>query len=220
MGLGNLAEGCIMSIMRNMFTYVQDASKIAAACDVHVYVNDGLFFAVESKNKSVITHGDIEKFNRDIEFLAATHGDSFIGALFVSTRSLNIPGKGSFSFNVTSKRPVVYMGFSDLELLDKRTMELSVKLLIQTSKYIKNIEETSGDIQDMMDKVRPFVQQIAKSRTDIDRIKQSAAAIIKSSESIDADLATVFEGITKVVGGVTNGDLIKRGPRRLKKNGV
>ena len=59
---------------------------------------------MESKNKDVITRGDLDKFVRDIECLAGKHTDDFIGAVFVSANSMNIPGKGSFTFEIIARR--------------------------------------------------------------------------------------------------------------------
>jgi hypothetical protein len=202
MGKGNLAEGHLMSLMRNLFDNysIQDSSSTPASCDIHVYVTDVNFIAVESKNKDVITRGDLDKFVRDIDSLAAKHTDNFVGAIFVSTNSINIPGKGSFTFEIVAKRPVVYIAFAGIDRIDPDVVNKSVKMLVQVSAYLMKIDQHSGDVQDIITKIQPFVQQIDKANKDVNTIKNAAANIIKTCDSVRDNLITVFTNISNMVG--------------------
>jgi hypothetical protein len=155
---------------------------------------------LESKNKSIITRGDIDKFVRDIDSLVAKHTDKFIGAIFVSTSSINIPGKGSFTFEIVAKRPVVYIAFAGIDRIDPDVIKKSVKMLVQVSAYLMKIDQHSGDVQDIITKIQPFVQQIDKANKDVNTIKNAAANIIKTCDSVRDNLITVFTNISNMVG--------------------
>jgi hypothetical protein len=65
--------------------------------------------AIESKNKRAITSSDITKFYRDVDNLTQQHGDAFMGAIFVSLATKNIPGKGDFRLESRAGKTLLFI---------------------------------------------------------------------------------------------------------------
>lgn len=114
---GILGENAITELLASQFLEYEilDKSGTAAESDIHVVRNtDNCFIAIESKNKKNITHQDVEKSIRDISFLKSKYGNRFIGYLFTSLRTPNIPRKG-LKFEFTDGVPTIWFGLDNLD---------------------------------------------------------------------------------------------------------
>ena len=217
-GKGNLGECNLMNHIRDRFNTfeIRDASKETAACDIHVFINSDDFFAVESKNKSVVTALDVAKFKRDVEQLATLKGKSFIGGLFVSLNSANIPGKGDFFFDVVHGRPVIYVGFVEF---DGDFLRRSIVMLLQSYTYLTMTSQGATSVHDLLSKLQPLVAKISKARKDVGDIKSSASSILRLAEGLDGNLTVLFMDLEKVIGR-EHVDITPPKPRRVKKTEV
>lgn len=109
---GIIGENTIRDILLSTFNNVEvvDKSGVAAESDLHVVrPNDNCFIAIECKNKNQITPSDVDKSIRDIQFLKGKYGKRFIGYIFISLRTTNIPRKG-VSFELINEIPTIWYG--------------------------------------------------------------------------------------------------------------
>lgn len=94
---------------------VLDTSSTAAESDIHLINRQDEIIAIECKYKATITLQDVEKSVRDVSFLQSKYGERFIGYMFLSLRTVNIPRKGSAAFEVIADVPVVWYGTNTLD---------------------------------------------------------------------------------------------------------
>ena len=193
-GKGNLGEFAIGQFVRSAYPSfeVLNTGKQDASCDLHVRVNEEQrYFAVESKNKIEVTKGDIDKFYRDCECLSLSN--KFMGAVFVSLRSRNIPGKGAFSLEFDKDmRPLIFAGFEDPS--DLTFLKHCIDLLIEVSMKCSGLDRGN----DVRDRLAPLVKRVSSLRKEIDGIKECAGKIGKSCDSIYAAVTHVFDEIVSL----------------------
>jgi hypothetical protein len=109
---GIVGETMVKNIMQNTFRSIEiiDKSGCRAESDIHIVrEHDNRIVAIECKNKNRITYSDVSKSIRDIHFLKEKYGDNFIGYIFLSLRTSNIPKKG-VSMEVICNTPVIWFG--------------------------------------------------------------------------------------------------------------
>ena len=199
-GRGNIGEWSLREMLREMFpSYdVRDMSKVSSSCDIHVYIDPSRFFAVESKHKQQVTGGDVEKFERDCQHLSAT--TSFLGAIFVSLSSENIPNKGPFSFEVVSGNPIVYIGLSSLEG-ESRILKDSVKLIEKSSAILRSLDKNDEEcaLRVMRDKLKPLVGRMGRLRSLAISMRNHAREILKGLDSSETDVSLMIGEMTRIV---------------------
>jgi len=101
-----------------------DKSGCAAESDLHLMKPSGEFLAIECKNKSQITVQDDDKSLRDIAYMREKYGKMFIGYVFISLRSTNIPKKGSGCFElINDEIPVYWYGQKEYDDNDNHVIE-------------------------------------------------------------------------------------------------
>jgi hypothetical protein len=109
---GIVGETIVQNILKSAFAdhQVLDKSSSATESDVHlVNPKTQQFIAIEVKNKATITLNDVDKSLRDIKSLRDKYGQLFLGYVFVSLNTMNIPKKGT-SFEISNDTPVVWYG--------------------------------------------------------------------------------------------------------------
>ncbi|KAG2487755.1 hypothetical protein HYH03_013600 [Edaphochlamys debaryana] len=208
-GKGALGEFVLAAWLKRTFPAfdVTDISHEAAACDIHVRPrqnaivgNEKKFFAVESKYKEQVTARDVDKFYRDVATLTETRGEAFLGAIMVSLRTKNIPGRGPFAFEMTpGLKPVVFIGFDDPE--DLTLLQYCVSLLLEVAEQCRS-SVTSGteELRRVQGRLKPLVARVSALRKDVDGIKDAAGRIVKTCDGVYGSLALVFDEIARVAG--------------------
>lgn len=203
-GKGAMGEAAISKYLREWFTgcEVADVGKVKHSCDIHVRWPDGRFVAVESKYKETITKADVEKFISDVEYLRGTCGGAFRGALFVSVKTRNIPGKGDLFLDFRGGKPLMYVGLSGEEGLDKADgfLKQCVSLLVMMSDYVGGLEKQENDVQEMMRKIAPLLNNIARVRKSMLVVKESNKKILDSVTDMEKEVGEMFERIHGLVG--------------------
>jgi hypothetical protein len=127
---GIIGENAIADLISKVFPEyeVLDKSGTAAESDLHLIRNtDNCFIAIESKNKKTITQQDIDKSVRDISHLKSKYGSRFVGYLFTSLRTPNIPRKG-IKFEYNEEIPTIWFGIDNNDDESCRTQYLQSSL--------------------------------------------------------------------------------------------
>jgi hypothetical protein len=112
---GIVGEALVLDALRGSGPFSSwaftDTSARGAQSDVHMNSPCGRWLvAIEVKNKSVITSGDVEKSMRDVTDLAERFGVRLAGYVFVSLRTRNIPRKGGTYLERVGGVPVLWFG--------------------------------------------------------------------------------------------------------------
>jgi hypothetical protein len=94
---GARGEAAVMAAMRDAFDSwsFADTSSRGSESDFHMTSPTGEVVVVEVKNKATVTAADVAKSLRDVAELAERMGSALLAYVFVSLRSVSIPGKGA-----------------------------------------------------------------------------------------------------------------------------
>lgn len=199
---GALGENLVASYLRSFFpaAEVYDTSKIKHSCDIHLKLEGKHVFAFESKYKDSITPNDIEKFYRDAEQMAMVEGENFLGAAFISLRTKNIPTKGDLYFDQVKSRPILFIGFESEEKIDHMLFSSIIKLFVMIGYYQKKNNQQASTVQDIIEKLKPILFTVSRTRSDIDNIKTMASKIIDSTINLDRDIGKSLDAMYTIVG--------------------
>lgn len=199
---GALGENLIAHHLRQYFpaAEIYDTSKIKHSCDIHMKLDNRYIFAFESKVKDTITPQDIEKFYRDTEQMVLTNGENFLGAAFISLRTKNIPTKGDLFFDQVKSRPVLFIGFPTEDQIDPLLFSSLLKLLTKIAFYQQKTNQHATTVQDLIEKLKPVLTTISRTRTDIDTIKTMASKIIDSTINLDRDISKSIDTLFSITG--------------------
>lgn len=212
-GKGAVGEHFVASCLRTIFTdcEVVDTSRTPHACDLWMHLNpgSGYFFAFECKNKVAITSkGDVSKFYSDVESLSEKHGSKFLGGVFVSCKTCNIPGKGPLKIEILkNKTPILFIGI-DSQIGSGSWFHDIIKIFVSVAQQLslsnKQSECDKEDVRDknikqLLDKIVPMVERINKTRMFIDRIRSThLAAAIDASTHADEELRCLIIELSEI----------------------
>eukprot|EP00798_Chlamydomonas_sp_ICE-L_P014367 gene14367-20368_t len=186
-GKRSVGEHCVASFLRDAFpeSEVSDTSRNAHACDLWMTPDtaSGAFYAFECKNKGTITtKGDVMKFYADVTRLVEKHGSKFMGGVFVSCRTINIPGKGGLRLEVHAGRPVIFAGCDNGEfswLTDTQDEHRSLRLC--------------REMERIQDSIAPMLERVNRGRCFVDRIRLThIVAAIDASIQAEDELRHLF----------------------------
>jgi hypothetical protein len=219
-GKGAAGEHCVASFLRTTFpeSEINDTSRISHSCDLWMspYPASGSFYAFECKNKGTITtKGDISKFYADLNSLTEKHGSKFMGGVFVSCRTNNIPGKGGLSIEVHAGRPVIFVGFDNSDFLWFAEI---LKVFMGIAEYLMGLANTDDvttsddeetvairlrrEMDKVHDNVAPMLERVNRVRLFVDRIRTTyLAAAIDTSIQADKELRELFSEIANICKG-------------------
>ena len=212
-GRGAIGEHRVASFLRNAFpTFtVCDTSKDPHSCDLWMKTeNNNEFFAFESKNKeTIVARGDLDKFYGDISRLAEKHGDNFMGGVFVSCRTSNIPGKGALHVEVFEDRPVLFAGFNDEDggggdfmwLRDILSMFMSIASHLKKLRTNRTTDDSDGGKLFIQEKLAPMLDRVNRVRSCVERMRSvHLAASIDLAMQAGEELRSLFTDIMAVCG--------------------
>lgn len=178
---GVVGEASVKQWLASTFTECEivDKSGCAAESDLHVVRPNGEFIAVECKNKASITVQDVDKSVRDVEFLHQKYGSKFVGYIFVSLRSLNIPrkGMGALEFHTESTIPVYW--YAQSSFTDDDTSVVDFCRALWTISYaVRNLRTKLDQEDNSIDYYEKQLSQfITLSRSTMERLLQNQKAI-------------------------------------------
>lgn len=192
---GTAGENHVLELAKRQWPEAEfiDKSGEAAASDLHV-VCLGRRLVIEVKNKAIVTVADVKKAERDIVDLATQHAD-FGCYIFVSLRSMAIPGKGSLAceINIASGRPI-FVVWAGAEGFDDPVLKTALVLADTVSKvHLEGPEDLSAEL---LSKLKPHFERLIEQRLFIDEMKvgfQAAHNAWKKLAQSSADAFVAFE---------------------------
>lgn len=200
-GRGVIGESMIADFLRRTYSdaCVEDKSHVKHSCDIWMTMGNGEYFAFESKFKDTInSKGDIDKFYNDVGNMS--RDAKFLGGVFVSCKTSNIPGKGSLCVEVFNDRPVMFVGFEN-EGFDGAWLKQCLVILFQLAQHQKSVAGKSSSIQDVIKKLVPLLDKIKKIRGSIDKVRKvHLTSVLSLTDDMDKELACMFEEIVGVTG--------------------
>jgi hypothetical protein len=181
----------ISNVCRNW--EIKDMSTFAAESDIHIVNMKGNIIAFECKNKKMIKYDDVQKSCRDIAFLKDKYGDKFIGYMFVSLRSVNIPHREFF--HLMHGIPTIWYGqLGDESKALERVIELVIHLATDMSISATTIDELPL-------KINNISNVIAINRSQISAMNKQICSMFKSIKAMEDNnelLFNMLEDITNV----------------------
>lgn len=210
---GAIGEKCIRDVLSAHFTdcEVVDTSKTGGFSDVHVITKDGDIIAIESKNKGTISTQDVSKSYTDIQLLKEAHGDKFIGYMFISHRTRNIPKKGHlhFEFDAQQGVPIIWYGVGEDENIEPGLVMLMKVLLCVCKDRMATAgkEDSVLDIQHVMSVIRSKLETIKDNikicgtlQENINVLTSNVSLLLNNNKRVYDDLMTelgIHEGTLK-----------------------
>jgi len=200
-GKGVWGESILSKYLRDNFMdwEVSDTSQTKHSCDIWMKRSDKRFVAVESKYKASISTSDITKFASDVDYMCQTNGDMFMGAVFVSVKSKNIPSKGELNLEYSNGRPVLYVGFGCEDEMDGAFLKHCISLLIKVGEMITALAKHNADAAIVVKRVRPMLKTASTMQKTIDAIRTSCKKTVDHVNKLENDMRNVFNTINEVV---------------------
>lgn len=185
--IGSKGESSLTASISNVCKNweIKDMSTFAAESDIHIVNMKGSIIAFECKNKKMIKYADVQKSCRDISFLKDKYGDKFIGYMFVSLRSVNIPHREFF--HLIHGIPTIWYGQTENE--SNNTLERVIELVINLSSDML-ISNTS--IDDLPLKINSISNVIANNRNQIAIVNKQICQMFKSVKIMEDNNELLF----------------------------
>jgi hypothetical protein len=192
---GDIGELQIKDILtRNFLGYeIKDTSSDVSMSDIHLVDKDGYIIVIESKNKAIITALDISKSINDIKNIKNKFGDKFIGYLFTSIRSNNIPKKGDLYFEMIDDIPTIWYGTNKTTLMLEHDLIRLIKLLFMHRSYQINTDTTSSHINEYMRKITEIKKQM-------DQMNHSITSLKTNLQSMQSVIEWLYNDMVQLVG--------------------
>lgn len=193
---GIIGENTVRDILANSFPdhALVDKSGTAAESDLHLVNKNQEFIAIECKYKNTITLDDVKKSVRDIGTLGSKYGKLFIGYIFFSLKSVNIPQKG-FSFEVINGIPVLWYG-TDLDQNPNATDE--IVFVTKTAKLLGEIMKTrTSDSNAVHMMLNNMLQRIESNKTILKQMNDHISALTKHVNTAADNNTFVFQSLLR-----------------------
>jgi hypothetical protein len=191
---GEVGETTIRTILQDTFIgyEIKDTSAQASASDIHIIDKDGYFVAIECKNKATISTQDVTKSLNDIKTLKA-NSDKFIGYLFISMRSLNIPKKGDLLYETIDNIPTIWYGATaDDKSLPNDIIKL-VRLLFNHYGFQPDQNDLIDGINTYFQKLQEMKRNITNSLNTINIMKHQLTTVQESTQWIYDDISRLLQ---------------------------
>lgn len=199
---GNIGEELVRNIISKWFCDVEvlDMSGSGSMSDIHLVDSGERRLVVECKNKASIALTDVEKSMRDIESLKETYGDKFVGYIFCSIRSYNIPRKGEFCFELIGEVPVVWFGV-DFE----HERELAEKELVNVVKIMMSLAKNMGtrdgiDRENFIEKMMSVMNGIGEHKKTIGLINNNLTCMKSHVDKLSLSTNDMYEDLKSMLG--------------------
>ena len=170
---GQVGEDFVKEILTQNFSSfeITNTTKNTNCGDFQISNLDGEFVAIECKNKATITAADVAKSIKDILHLKKTTPNlKFVGYLFVSLKTKNIPKKGEMLFESIADVPVIWLAI-DVE----KSIPRFINLLFQYHKNFQNKPINFDQIRVAFDKINQVRKKVHKLLGTIEILRLDVA---------------------------------------------
>jgi hypothetical protein len=214
---GNIGESLVKNIVGKWFCDIEivDMSGSGSMSDIHLVNSSDQRIVVECKNKATVALTDIEKSLRDIDSLKESYGDRFVGYIFCSLKSHNIPRKGEFCFEMIGDVPVVWFGVdfdSNADLAEKELVNV-VKIMMS---MVKHLGGKNGVERDMfLDGLKSVLGNIVEQKKTIGVLQSSLSSMKTHVDKLSLSTNEIFEDLRNMLGD--QGDKSTHECRKCKK---
>lgn len=199
---GRVGEALLREVLQTSLTdwEVVSTGKTPHECDIHMINSAGEIIMVESKYKDNIAKSDMDKFTADIAHMEETKRP-YIGAMFVSIKTPNIPHKGCVRLEVLNKRPVLYLGFRGEDELHQQLIHYT-RVFVQYCQACADARanNTNDEIDTLFSAVNEHFQttQLLKSQVSrLQRQHQDTARTIADMEKTTQTMVLQMEGFLR-----------------------
>ena len=200
-GKGVVGETIIRDFLRREWpaACIVDTAQTKHSCDLHMVVDDREVWAFESKYKDTIVKSDIDKFYNDVVHMSID--PKFHGAVFVSLKTGNIPGKGDMCLEmVNGKVPVLFVGGTGEDwLMDCTWLRHCLDMLMQVARQSKRTNNDNMNAEALVAKLKPIMERIKKLRSNINKMRTN---VLASAMSLTADMEADVRGLFELVGEI------------------
>lgn len=196
---GSAGESTLREVIGRRFPAheVKDTSAMNGMSDIHVVDEHGYTIVVESKNKATITAQDVAKSANDIRHVSSKIGDRFVGYLFVSLRSRNIPRKGELCYELVEGRPCIWYGCSCPSMLEDDVAKL-LTLLWQHRAW-----NSDGSKDDVAPRVNAYMDRVCEIKKGAEALNGSLASMKAQVLAMQGSLSWLYDDMCGLVGGKT-----------------
>ena len=192
---GIIGENLITDMLRSNFPEytIVDQSGKAQESDIHFINKTDQIIAIESKNKATITLQDVDKSIRDIEHLSTKYGSSFVGYIFFSLETPNIPKKG-ISFEIINDRPVIWYGTKkNGETFRLEELVLIMKIMINLSITMNRSKISQNDVVLLLQRV---FMQITTNKRMVEGVRTAMRSMEEQIEEIQKNNNGIYESLS------------------------
>lgn len=199
---GNIGEAWVKSVVAKWFCDIEivDMSGSGSMSDIHLVNANDQRIVVECKNKASVTLTDVDKSMRDIESLKETYGDRFVGYIFCSIKSYNIPRKGEFCFELIGGLPVVWFGVDSegsAELAEKEVVNV-VKIMMS---IVKNLGCKDGvEKEHFVDGLKTLLSNVTEQKKTVGLMHNNLASMKTHVDKLSLSTNTMFEDLRNMLG--------------------
>jgi len=191
---GEQGEKTITDILQSNFIgyEIKDTSSQTNFADIHLIDRNGFMIAIESKNKATISTQDVTKSIKDITNLKTKFQDKFVGYIFVSLRSQNIPKKGDIYYEIIENIPIIWYGTQANSQLFEHDIINLIKLLYmhpRTSSsneniYISYLNEHIKNINNVRKTIEVLKTNITSLKTTIDNMYEDLQNLVSKEQVV------------------------------------
>jgi hypothetical protein len=212
---GEQGEKTINNILLNNFIgyEIKDTSSQTNFADIHLIDRNGFLIAIESKNKAVISTQDVSKSQKDIINLKAKFQDKFIGYVFISLRSPNIPKKGDIYYELIENIPTIWYGTNNSQIEDIvnliKILYMHPRNISETdnsqilNEHIKKIYDVKKNINDILNLINALKTNVSNLKLTIDQMYDDLYTLI-GKEQISSYICEHCQAVYK-----RKGDLLR-----------
>jgi hypothetical protein len=189
---GEIGEKSIRDVLLKHFLgyEIKDMSAQSGMSDIHLIDRDGSIIAIESKNKNIVSAQDVNKSMNDIKTLKVRYEDKFVGYMFVSIKSNNIPKKGDLYFEMVDNIPVIWYGCQESFEMDLVKL---LRLLYMHKAYHIDVNDFSIHIND-------YLKKISETKKAIDALNTSITCMKNNIMGLQNTLEWMYTDMLKVTG--------------------
>lgn len=193
---GIIGENIVKDILSKTFPdyAILDKSGTTAESDIHFVNKNDEIIAVECKYKEQITLQDVDKTIRDVSYLQQKYGNKFIGYIFYSLKSVNIPKKG-FTFEIINNIPVLWYG---TRLEDNPKLNDDIVFIAKIAQTLAVLlKNGKNDIDDIGSMLNNNLEKISQNKkwlaTLMDALNSASANVKKINDNNNIIYQTTFD---------------------------
>jgi hypothetical protein len=201
-GKGVVGEAIVRDVLKREYpaACIVDTAQVKHSCDLHMVLDDREVYAFESKYKDTIVKTDIDKFYNDVIHMSVD--PRFHGAVFVSLKTANIPGKGDLCLEmVGGKIPVLFVGGTEDWLSGSQWFKYCLNVLVQVARQQKKHGNEGFTAQAIVSKLEPVMERIKRLRSNISKMRsQVLGTAMTLTSDMENDIRALFGVMGEILG--------------------